>query len=415
MKSILFLTIVFFLSFRGIAQLPVYKDARQPIDSRVEDLLSRMTLEEKLGQLNMPDPPLMARDSAKSIDAMQKFAVGRLVSHIGPAGGFFGACDHYRQGPGRQAEMINSLQKLALEQTRLQIPLLFVEEGTHGVMAPGSTIFPEGLALGSTWNMDLIRDIYSAVGKEARTRGVHQLGTLVIEPNRDPRMGRNQEGYSEDPYLCSCIASALVTGMQGDNIASPNKAIAELCHYPGQSQPVSGLERGAMEISERILREVFLPSWVAGIKKSGALGVMATYPSIDGQPAHVSEKLLTKILREELGFQGLVLCEGEGLKIPIYEKIAKDMKESGAMCLKAGVDVSIWFEDGYLEPMYENVKEGKVSMETIDRSVRRILRSSSCWECLSILTWTSVSLKSQATQKKTEIWPCRLPGKESFC
>jgi beta-glucosidase len=369
------LTIFCFLcTIDTFGQLPVYKDPKQPIDSRVEDLLSRMTLEEKLGQLNMPDPPLMARDSAKSIDAMQKFAVGKLVSHIGPAGGFFGACDHYRQGPGRQAEMINSLQKLALEQTRLQIPLLFVEEGTHGVMAPGSTIFPEGLALGSTWNMDLIRDVYSAVGKEARSRGVHQLGTLVIEPNRDPRMGRNQEGYSEDPYLCSCIASALVTGMQGDNIASPNKAIAELCHYPGQSQPVSGLERGAMEISERILREVFLPSWVAGIKKSGALGVMATYPSIDGQPAHVSEKLLTKILREELGFQGLVLCEGEGLKIPIYEKIAKDMKESGAMCLKAGVDVSIWFEDGYLEPMYENVNEGKVSMETIDRSVRRILK-----------------------------------------
>lgn len=371
----LLLTVYFLLfTVHSFGQQSVYLDSKQLIDNRVEDLLSKMTLEEKVGQLNMPAPGRIERDSVKCIDACRTFAEGKLIANIGPAGGFFAAADRFRQSPRRQAVFINELQKIVIERTRLKIPLLFVEEGTHGLMAPGATVFPEGLAIGSTWNMDLVSKIYAVAGKEARSRGVHQLGTLVIEPNRDPRLGRNQEGYSEDPFHCSRIAEALVKGMQGDNIASPDKAIAELCHFPGQSQPVSGLERGAMEISERILREVFLPPWVAGIKKAGALGVMATYPSIDGEPAHVSEKLLTKILRDELNFKGLVLCEGDGLKIPIYEKIAKDMKESGAMCLKAGVDVSIWHEEGYLGPMYENVKEGKVSVETIDRSVRRILK-----------------------------------------
>ena len=169
-----------------------------------------------------------------------------------------------------------------------------MEEGTHGVLTPGATVFPEGLAIGSTWNPELVKQIYSVVGREGRTRGVHFLGTLVIEPNRDPRLGRNEEGYSEDPYLCSRIAESIVKGMQGDDLTSHEKAIALLCHFPGQGEPVSGLERGAMEISERKLREVFLPSWVAGIKKAGALGVMATYPAIDGLPAHVSEKIAYK-------------------------------------------------------------------------------------------------------------------------
>ncbi len=358
----------------ALVKLPVYKNPLFSNEERVEDLISRMTLEEKLGQLNMPCPGLMAKDLPDEIDACRKFAEGKLVTNIGPAGGFWAAANMIKGGPRPQAEFLNELQKIAVEKTRLNIPLLFFEEGTHGLLTPGATVFPEGLAIGSTWNTELVKQIYGVAAKEGRSRGVHFLGTLVVEPNRDPRLGRNEEGYSEDPYLCSQIVSAIVSGMQGEDISANDKAISLLCHFPGQSQPVSGLERGAMEISERTLREVFLPPWVAGIKKGGALGVMATYPAIDGEPAHVSEKLLTKILREELNFNGLVMCEGAGLSIPIYEKIVSTMKEAGELCIKAGVDVSIWYEDGYLNDMRENVKEGKVSIETIDRSVRRILR-----------------------------------------
>jgi beta-glucosidase len=366
-----------FLTDRGESQstvLPVYLNAGQPIEKRVEDLLLRMTLEEKLGQLNMPSPGMMAKELPAQIDACRKFVKGKLVANIGPAGGIWGPTGMFKEGPRPQAEFLNELQKIATEKTRLKIPLLFMEEGTHGLLTPGATVFPEGLAIGSTWNPELVKQIYSVAGKEGRTRGVHFLGTLVVEPNRDPRLGRNEEGYSEDPYLCSRIVESIVKGMQGDDLTSQEKAIALLCHFPGQSQPISGLERGAMEISERKLREVFLPPWIAGIKQSGALGVMATYPAIDGLPAHGSERLLTKILRDELNFNGLVFCEGGGIGILVYEQIVSTMKEAGELCLKAGVDVSIWYEDGYLKDMWENINEGKVSIETLDRSVRRILR-----------------------------------------
>ena len=241
-------------------------------------------------------------------------------------------------------------------------------------MCPGATIFPEGPALGSTWNMDMLGRVYAAVAREARAIGVHQNFTLVIEPIRDPRLGRNEEAYSEDPFLCSRIAETIVRSAQGDNPAAHDKVVAGLCHYPGQSQPVSGLERGAMEVSERTLREVFLPPWQAGIQSGGALGVMATYPAVDGVPTHASDKLLTRILRKELGFDGLVLSEGGGIGTLVYEGVAPTQKEAGALALAAGVDVGISFESGYMLDLLASVREGKVPMSLVDRSVRRILK-----------------------------------------
>lgn len=362
------------------ALLGTASDAPQPsaIDARVEQLLSRMTLKEKLGQMNMPcvyegglGPDIPAKQAA-----CKRFAAGTHVQAIGPGGGFFTLADQaLQEGPRQQALYFNELQKIALGQTRLGIPLLQSEEGTHGVQASGHTIFPEGAGIGSTWDMDLVGRIYATAAAEARSVGIHQLFTLVIEPNRDPRLGRNQEGYSEDPYLCARIAEAIVRGAQGASVAAPDKVVAGLCHYPGQGQPVGGLERGDMEISERTLREVFLPPWVAGIRRSGALGVMATYPAIDGVPTHASEKILTTILRGELGFQGLVLSEGSGIGFLMEEQhVAASQKEAGAMAVKAGVDVGISYEDAYMQGLAENVAEGKVPMELIDRAVRRILR-----------------------------------------
>ncbi|MCK4966297.1 glycoside hydrolase family 3 C-terminal domain-containing protein [bacterium] len=371
----LFINSVIFGQYSANKQ--VYLDPARTIDKRVEDLLSRMTLEEKVGQMNMPCLYLsqLGKDVPSRLENCKKFTEGIYEPGIGPAGGFFTLANRLlHEGPRRQAEYFNELQKIAIEKTRLGIPLIQVEEGTHGLMCSGGTIFPEGLGIGSTWNMNLVEKIYSTAAREARAAGIHQLFTLVVEPNRDPRLGRNEEGYSEDPYLCSRIAEAIVYGVQGDDISAPDKTVAGLCHYPGQSQPIGGYERGAMDISERILREVFLPPWVAGIKKAGALGVMATYPAIDGVPVHGSEKILTRILREELEFKGLVLGEGGGLSTLVYEQVAASQKEAGAMALKAGVDVGISYEQAYMVPLIENVKEGKVNIETIDRSVRRILR-----------------------------------------
>ncbi len=361
----------------GAQPAPVYRDPAQPLEKRVEDLLSRMTLEEKVGQMNMPCVylPELGKTAEEKRENCRRFAEGVYVEGLGPAGGFFTLADNALPGgPRQQAEYFNELQRIALEKTRLKIPLLQTEEGTHGLMCSGGTIFPEGPGLGSTWDPELIERIYAAVAAEARAVGIHQLFTLVIEPIRDPRLGRNQEAYSEDPYLCARIAEAIVRGVQGEDVSRPDKAVAGLCHYPGQSQPVSGLERGAMEISERMLREVFLPPWVAGIRKAGALGVMATYPSIDGVPAHASDWILTKLLRHELGFEGLVLGEGGGIGTLVYERVAANQKEAGQIALRAGVDVGISFESGYMLDLIESVREGHVPVELVDRAVRRILR-----------------------------------------
>jgi beta-glucosidase len=335
-----------------------------------------MTLEEKVGQLNWPCVYVseLGDDIPTKMESCRKFAAGTLVGGLGPGGGFFTLANTIlHQGPEQQASFFNELQKIALEKTRLGIPLMQVEEGTHGLMCSGSTIFPEGPALGSCWNPDLIREIYAAAAEEARGVGIHQLFTLVVEPNRDPRLGRNQESYGEDPFLCARLAEAIVKGAQGADIAARDKVVAGLCHYPGQSQPVSGMEQGAMEISERTLREVFLPPWEAGIKRSGALGVMATYPEVDGIPAHASEYLLTSILRDELGFRGVVLSEGDGFQTLLTRRVAATQKEAGAMALQAGVDVGITFEQAYLIPLIENVREGRVPAKLIDRAVRRAL------------------------------------------
>jgi beta-glucosidase len=358
------------------AEMMPYQNPAIAVDLRVEDLLLRMTLEEKIGQLNMPCVYFdeLGRTTEQKMEGCRRFAEGSLVEGIGPGGGFFTLPNNILfEGPDQQARYLNELQSIALGKTRLKIPLLQTEEGTHGLMCSGATIFPEGLALGSTWNLELIGKVYETAAREARAIGIHQLFTLVIEPNRDPRLGRNQEGYGEDPYLCSRIAETIVRAVQGYDVSATDKVVAGLCHYPGQSAPVSGLERGAMEISERMLREVFLPPWISGIKNAGALGVMATYPTVDGLPIHSSYRVLTDMLRGELGFEGLVLSEGGGVNTLLYTGLAGNLKEASALAANAGMDVSISFNQGYFHEMIENVEEGKVSVKTIDRSVRRIL------------------------------------------
>lgn len=357
-------------------EMQPYQNPAIPVDERIEDLISRMTLSEKIGQINMPCVYFreLGNTPEEKMENCLIFTEGTFMEGIGPGGGFFTLHNKaLHKGPVQQAEYINELQNAALGKTRLKIPVLITEEGTHGLMCSGGTIFPEGPALGSTWNLDLIEDVYSAAAREARSVGVHQLFTLVVEPIRDPRLGRNQEGYSEDPYMCSEFSRTITNAVQGNDITRDDKVVAGLCHYPGQSEPISGLERGAMDISERTLRDVFLPPWEAGITEAGALGVMATYPSIDGIPAHSSSKLLKDILRGELNFEGLVLSEGNGVNTLIYTGLAKEIKEAAAMVANAGMDVSISFDQGYFHEMIENVEEGKVAMETIDRSVKRVL------------------------------------------
>ena len=335
-----------------------------------------MTLKEKVGQLNLPCVYVdqLGKTIPEKMNACRRFAAGTYTDEIGPGCGFFTLADNIlHEGAKQQAEYFNELQKIALTQTRLKIPLLQDEEGTHGAMFPGATVFPEGLTIGSTFDMPLVKSVYAAAAREARAVGIHVLSTLVLELDRDPRMGRNEEAYTEDPYLYSRIAENVVRGAQGTDIAAPDKVIALMTDFPTQSEPVSGLERGAIELSERALRENFLPPWEAAITKSGALGVMAGYPEIEDVPSHGSEKWMNRVLREELGFKGIVTSEGGGFDTLIYEHIVPTQKEAGALALRAGVDLDITYEPAYMGPLVENVQEGRVPMELVDRAVRRVL------------------------------------------
>ena len=371
----LMLPVGFWLHSQPGDSIPLYLNPKQPVESRVEDLLSRMTLKEKVGQLNLPCVYVnqLGKTIPEKLEACKRFTAGTYTTAIGPGCGFFTLADTIlQQGTEQQVEYFNALQKIALTQTRLKIPLLEDEEGTHGGMFPGATVFPEGLAIGSTFDMPLVKSIYAAAAQEARAVGIHVLSTLVLELDRDPRMGRNEEASTEDPYLYSRIATSIVQGAQGLNIDAPDKVIALMTDFPTQSEPMSGLERGAIELSERSLRENFLPPWSAAFK-AGALGVMAGYPEIDDVPEHSSKKWNTTILRQEMGFKGIVMSEGGGFGTLIYEDIVPDQKQAGALGLRAGVDLDITYEPAYMGPLIENVEEGKVPVALVNQAVRRVL------------------------------------------
>jgi beta-glucosidase len=354
----------------------VYLDPKRTIDERVDDLMSRMTLKEKIGQLNLPCVYVdqLGKSISEKMNACKKFAAGTYTDEIGPGSGFFTLADTIlHEGTEQQVEYFNELQKIALTQTRLKIPLLEDEEGTHGGMFAGATVFPEGLAIGSSFDMPLTESIYAAAAQEARAVGIHVLSTLVLELDRDPRMGRNEEAYTEDPYLGSRIAEAIVRGAQGTNINARDRVVALVTDFPTQSEPFGGLERGAVGLSERTIRRDVLPPWSAAITKSGALGVMAGYPEVEDIPAHGSEKWLNDVLRNELGFKGIVTSEGDGFDTLIYEGIVPTQKEAGALALRAGVDLNITYEPAYMAPMVESVQEGRIPLELVDRAVRRVL------------------------------------------
>jgi len=376
--SMLFVTTI--LNGRTVAaqdqnQQPIYLDPSQPVDYRVDDLMKRMTLKEKVGQLNLPCVYVqeLGKTPQAKIEAVKKFAAGTYTTEIGPGAGFFTLANEIGETDlATVVKLFNELQRIAKTQTRLGIPLLEDEEGTHGAMYPGATVFPEGLAIGSTFDMPLVKQIYAAAAEEARTAGIHILSTLVLELNRDPRMGRNMEAYSEDPYLYAQIAKNIVVGAQGGNIAAPDKVVALMTDFPAQSEPTSGMERGAIELSERTLRENFLVPWVSAFN-AGALGVMAGYPEIDDEPEHSSQKWNTDILRHELGFRGILVSEGGGFDSEIYEGVAKDQKQAGEMALQAGVDMDITYEPAYMGPLIQAVESGEIQEALVDRAVRRVL------------------------------------------
>ncbi|MEU6193841.1 glycoside hydrolase family 3 C-terminal domain-containing protein [Streptomyces sp. NPDC047061] len=360
---------------------------------RVEALLARMTLADKIAQLNIPvclpqellgdstDPTGTAANREAYVRGRTVVGTGAGQLRLGPGGGFFGLVNQTLSGsvevphvltPREQAEQHNRLQRLARD-TRLGIPLLEISEGTHGSVGPGSTIFPEGPALGATFAPELIGQVYAAVAREARAVGIHALSTITAELNRDPRYGRGIWAFSEDPYLTAVFVGALVPAMQGagGGLTSDESVVTSLVTFPMESPDVGGLETSSIEIGERAFRQTYLEPWRVGLTEAGALMTEASEQTIDGLVVHGSRKYLTDLLRDELRFDGVVI--GNDLRGLIDEHVAATAQEAAGLGLRAGVDVSLAWDEIYLDQLAAAVRKGGIDEALVDRAVRRVL------------------------------------------
>lgn len=368
--SLVFLLLAEPVEVEAQSSEPTYLDETRPTEQRVDDLLRRMTLEEKVAQmLSIHGEKSTFTDEEGTFDPTNPtrwFEVG------------IGRIERPNEGhtAREEAEYTNAIQQWVKENTRLGIPVLFHEEGLHGVQAEQSTSFPIPMAMASSWNPGLVRDMYEVVAKDIRARGAHQALTPVVDVAREPRWGRIEETFGEDPYLTSQFSVAAVKGFQGDaTFDGTDHVIATLKHMTGHGQPQSGTNIGPATFSERTLREIFFPPFEAAIEEAGALSVMASYNEIGGVPSHTNRWMLHDVLREEWGFDDVIVSDW----FAIYElisrhSVATDTAHAARQALDATVDIDL--PDGQAYPtLLEQVQNGTVSEGAIDRAVRRLLRA----------------------------------------
>ncbi|PAV31191.1 beta-glucosidase [Virgibacillus profundi] len=351
-----------------------YQNSNYPINERVEELMSHMSLKEKVGQLNQKLYGWNAYiKSSNGYELTKTFK--EHVSKFDGIGALYGL---FRADPWSgvdfsngisvedSAVVTNMVQKYIKENTRLGIPVLISEECPHGQQTLDSTLFPTNIGSGASWNPELQQEVSSNVAEELSARGVHLGLVSTLDIMRDPRWGRTEECFSEDTYLTSKMTEAVVRGMQGEDEVP--KIIPVLKHFIAQGAGVGGHNSGPALIGERELREVFLPPMKAGVE-AGALACMAAYNEIDGVPCHANQQLLTEILRKEWKFNGIVMADGNALDRLLMLTGEKEL--AAAYALRAGVDLSLW-DDVYLT-IEQGVKKGKINMELVDQAVSRVL------------------------------------------
>ncbi|MBC1729113.1 glycoside hydrolase family 3 C-terminal domain-containing protein [Listeria seeligeri] len=352
--------------------MTIYLDKTQPIAARVEDLLAKMTLAEKCGQLNqrMYGWDAFSRDGdVFQITDSFKLEVARFEG-IGALYGLFRADPWSKMnketGISRvnSAKVANMVQRYVVENTRLGIPVLLAEEVPHGHQALDSESYPVNLARAASFHPELQQQVAEAIAEEISDKGVHLALASALDILRDPRWGRAEECYGEDPYLAAELTAAITEGFQKNG-----KIAVILKHFAAQGEPVGGHNSGPVSIGVRELREIFLEPLRAGIAK-GALGVMAAYNEIDGVPCHANKELLTTILRDEMGFEGIVMADGCALDRLL--KLNPDPKKAAKMAIEAGVDLSLW--DNVFPFLEESVTAGVLNESVVDHAVRRILQ-----------------------------------------
>jgi beta-glucosidase len=344
------------------AKLPAYKNPALSAEKRTKDLLARMTLAEKAAQM----VSIWQEKSQKIQDADGHFDFAKAKKHFGHGRGIGQIARPSDAGskpsdagvgssPRQTAELTNTIQKFFIENSRLSIPVIFHEECLHGHAAIGATSFSQPIGLGATFNPALVEKLYALAALETRVRGAHQALTPVVDVARDPRWGRVEETFGEDPFLVTQMGLAAVRGFQGDNkFQNKERVLATLKHFAAHGQPESGQNCAPVNVSMRVLRETFLQPFKECVQKAGAVSVMASYNEIDGVPSHASTWLLRDVLRKEWGFKGFVVSD----YYAIWELghrpdthghfVAADKKESCALAVKAGVNIEFPEPDCYL-------------------------------------------------------------------
>ena len=278
-------------------ETPPYRNPQLAIDDRVSDLLSRMTLEEKVDQITGG-----RHENTGILDTTGQFPPEKMSEALK---GFWQLDSH--MSPHDRAVLHNALQRYLREKTRLGIPALFQGEALHGFMSYRSTSFPQALGLAATWDPDLVKEVFTGAADEMASAGHNQAFTPVLDLARDPRWGRTEETYGEDPYLASRIGVSAIEGLQGPSfLIDRHHVLATAKHFAAHGQPESGTNTAPTNYSERLLRESFLVPFEAAVKEARVGSVMASYNEIDGIPSHVNPWLLDRVLRQEWGFRGYV-------------------------------------------------------------------------------------------------------------
>jgi beta-glucosidase len=356
---------------------PAYKNPNLPVNERVQDLLGRMTIEEKVRQLDMyfgssdflSDGQTLDRTHAKADAKFNPAQAQKILGNLGA-----GSIHDLYPSP----ELYNAIQSSVIHSDRLGIPALFIEEGLHGYMGYNETVFPQSVNLASTWNVDLAKKTGAAIASEARADGVDMILGPVLDVARDPRWGRVEEDFGEDPFLSGQLGLNYVEGMQGDSLASDHNCIAEPKHFAAHGSPESGLNTSPVHAGEREVRTVMLKSFEPAIREGHAMGVMAAYHDIDGVPCTANPWLLRKVLRDEWGFQGFVLSDlGAIRRLYDTHHVAATPADAVCLALDSGVDMQFYdFDhDVFQNAIIDGVKSGKVSEATLDAAVARILRA----------------------------------------
>ena len=341
-------------------------DSSQPVETRVKNLLSQMTLEEKVGQLGANPLENIIDDGRFSVRKLKK-----IIMDLG-----IGALNNIRKDSRLNFEVVRQVQRYLKEETRLGIPAIITGEGVHGYMSEGATIFPHGLGLASTWNTELVGKMSSVVAKEARAVGVNQILSPVLDLSREPRWGRCQETYGEDSYLTSRMGVAYIKGLQGEGPAIDREHCAATPkHLAAHGTPESGINIAPVHTGIRELRTEYLPPFKAAVCEAKTASIANCYSEIDGVPCASSKELLTDILRKEWGFKGYVYSDWSSISM-LYSvhRTANSLEEAGKQALEAGLDLEALSPSAYGKRLLNLVKQGKVSIKIIDQAVSRILR-----------------------------------------